>query len=227
LRSSSKDWDQDIYKKGQQINRYPFDALVTFFLRNYSRESRARLRVLEIGCGTGNNINFLLQEGFNAIGVDSSQTAVDLGNRFLVESGHKRCLKRAELSKLDFENESFDIVLDRGCLTQNSLADIKVILGEAKRILVDGGIVLSYTLFGNRHPEIDFGKEVSPNCRDFFISGYFSNVGLTSFHDIQSIKECFEMFQILEIKKQNEFLVGSEESLINETYSVVALKKDT
>lgn len=224
LRISSKDWDKDIYQQGQQVNRYPFDALITYFLRSYKPEERRNLRILEIGCGTGNNVKFLLKEGFNAVGVDSSQTAVDLGNRFLADSGFGTFLFKSNLMELEFEDKSFDVVLDRGCLTQNSLYDIKEILDEAYRVLKLGGFVLSYTLFGSNHPEMILGQEVSRNSRDNFSDGYFASVGLTSFHDIQTIKECFNKFEILEIKKQAEYTIKVEQKLINETYSVVARK---
>ena len=77
-------------------------------------ESRAITprRTLEIGCGTGTNAIFLAQHGFNVLGVDISEVAVNKARA----KAHGRC--RFEV--IDFlvaspTGGAFEFVFDRGC----------------------------------------------------------------------------------------------------------------
>ena len=69
-------------------------------------------RTLEIGCGTGTNAIFLAQHGFDVLGVDISEVAVDKARA----RAHGRC--RFEV--IDFlaavpTGGPFEFVFDRGC----------------------------------------------------------------------------------------------------------------
>ena len=69
-------------------------------------------RALEIGCGTGTNAIFLAQRGFDVVGVDISEVAVNKART----RAHERC--RFEV--IDFLAAApiggpFDFVFDRGC----------------------------------------------------------------------------------------------------------------
>jgi len=55
-------------------------------------EVAATTRVLEIGCGEGGNLVPFLELGCQGVGVDLSQTKIDLGKQYLTET-----LPRADL----------------------------------------------------------------------------------------------------------------------------------
>ena len=81
-------WQTDVYKKDLQINKYPFHQVVSKVLHYFGKEKdRSKINILELGCGTANNIYFLAQEGFNATGLDGSEHAIELGRTFLDENG--------------------------------------------------------------------------------------------------------------------------------------------
>jgi SAM-dependent methyltransferase len=222
MRESSVDWEKDIYGKGKQVNRYPYDEVVSLFLRTFSPELRSLTRVLELGCGTGNNIAFLLENGFLAEGLDYSTSAIELGNSLLAKQGLSPSLRVGNLAHLDYESDYFDVVLDRGCITQNSYEEIEKILSQVYRVLKPSGLIASFTLFGLDHPDMLFGKVISRNCRDFFVDGYFKNVGLTSFFSFQDIFSLFGKFQIVEARKNT--VTDFEERILSQTYSVLGSK---
>ena len=75
----------------------------------------APCNVLDIGCGTGNNVIWLQQQGFNATGIDCTEIAI------------KRAREKAGMAKIDstfyvhdFMGDNvpgapFDFTFDRGC----------------------------------------------------------------------------------------------------------------
>src|SRR5512136_2850072 len=92
-------WEDDIYSKGQQLNRYPFDIAVSFIYRNYPRhKSRHDVRILEVGCGAGNNLWFAAREGFLVAGIDASESAIAYARKRFAEEGLKGTLLVAEFT---------------------------------------------------------------------------------------------------------------------------------
>ena len=65
----------------------PFDQVVSTIFKYFARSDRKQIKVLELGCGTANNIAFLAKEGFDAYGVDGSEHAISIGRRFLQSEG--------------------------------------------------------------------------------------------------------------------------------------------
>jgi SAM-dependent methyltransferase len=77
-------------------------------------ESRAIApgRTLEVGCGTGTNAIYLAEQGFEVVGVDISQLAV--------ESARAKAFGSCRFETVDFLSEAppggpFQFVFDRGC----------------------------------------------------------------------------------------------------------------
>ena len=221
-RISNIDWEKDIYAKGLQLNDWPFTEVVSDIMKLTSRMDRTQLRILEIGCGACNNLWFAAEIGFQISGLDISKSAIEYGKSRLEKLGFEQAdLRVGDITKLPWEDDYFDIVLDRGALTQNNYQRISRSLEEVRRILKkDDGIMLSYTLFGLNTTAIKYAKEVSKNTYDFFTESKFASVGLTSFFGKSDIEELFSEFSSLTInKKLSEDLQTGD---IRETYSVIA-----
>ena len=101
--------------------KYPFHQVVSRVLHYFGKEKdRSKINILELGCGTANNIYFLAKEGFNASGLDGSEHAIKLGRTFLAENGLKATLLCQDFINLsNFADQSFDMVIDRGSITHN------------------------------------------------------------------------------------------------------------
>ena len=79
LMSFDNQWENQIYKKGKQINSYPFDEVVSDVNRMFRDLNVSNFKALDLGCGTGNNSKFLLDYGFgNVIGIDGSKSAIKI-----------------------------------------------------------------------------------------------------------------------------------------------------
>ena len=69
-------WEKLIYQKNKQINKYPFDWVVSSTNKFIKRSN---LIALDLGSGTGNNINFLCNYGFKKVyAVEGSKTAFEI-----------------------------------------------------------------------------------------------------------------------------------------------------
>src|SRR5450759_3956496 len=96
---------------------YPPEELVRFIARNFRAVPvKSGVRVLEIGCGPGPNIWYLVREGFTVAGIDGSPTAIRQAEGRLVAEGlpHKMPLvdlKVGDFASLPWANEMFDAVV--------------------------------------------------------------------------------------------------------------------
>lgn len=130
---------EDIYE-GSPAPRSPYDFIASFVFRNAPRDiPRDQVKVLEIGCGAGNNLWFLASEGFSVAGVDGSSAAIKAAQERLLENQLKGDLQVQDFTALSFEDESFDLVFDRGALTCCGQSDMVKAIDEAHRVLKPGG----------------------------------------------------------------------------------------
>jgi SAM-dependent methyltransferase len=112
-------------------------------------------KVLDIGCGTGDNAIWLAQQGFEVVACDFSETAIrqarekDTGDgcRFLV----------ADFLADEIPGAPFGLVFDRGCLHSVSVdGGRQAFAKHAAVLLEEGGLWLS--LVGNAdEPEREVG----------------------------------------------------------------------
>lgn len=95
------------------------------------------LKILDIGCGTGETLNFLktLYPKAKLYGIDTSVTAIN----FSKKRGHKNIFK-ASAAKLPFKNEFFDVVLFLDVLEH--IKDDRSVVTEATRVLKNKGAII-------------------------------------------------------------------------------------
>src|SRR2546428_6768855 len=102
------------------------------------------LRVLEIGCGLGTDGAQFALAGANYIGVDLTEASVELARKKFDLSGLQGEFRVADAEKLDFADDSFDLVYSHGVL--HHTPDTARAVREIHRVLVPGGraIVMLY-----------------------------------------------------------------------------------
>lgn len=216
----SVDWENDVYAKGKQLNIWPFSEVVSVFHREVSEWGEARApRVLEVGCGAGNNLWALSILGYDSYGVDISPTAIQFANQRLDGLGLDVTLSVSTMKTLPFVDGFFDYVLDRGAICQVSMDDIPECVSEIRRVLEKSGKLFSFTLFGEDHSGRALGELQSNGSYDNFTGGLFASVGLTSFFNADTISSLFSPFGTVEIsRKREEGPLGD----VSEEYSIVA-----
>lgn len=103
-------------------------------------------RVLDVGCGDGAYVAYFLELGFDALGLDISETMLSKAGRLVPK---ERLLLKDMHFLDDIETASFDAVLSITSLVYTSRASMERILEELKRILKPGGKMLLMMLEGD------------------------------------------------------------------------------
>lgn len=205
-------WEDKIYSRKAQINRYPYGDLVPTLFHGLKylqtgAPSRDKTKILEIGCGAGNNLWFFCLEGFDVFGVDGSDSACKIAREQLSGRGFKPVIQQAEFCNLPFEDSSLDIIVDREATYCGTLEDIKSTWAEANRVLKKGGLVISF-FFSDDHPDCveanknpDFASKIEPNTFTEFKDGTFKDTGITHFASREELDDIFDFLEIKFINK--------------------------
>ncbi|MGB8252933.1 MAG: class I SAM-dependent methyltransferase, partial [Anaerolineaceae bacterium] len=80
-------------------------------------------RALDLGCGTGTNLETLVEHGWQVSGADFSRRAVRLARRRLKLSGKNMNVFQGDVSQELAVEGKFDLILDIGCYHDLSPAD--------------------------------------------------------------------------------------------------------
>lgn len=215
-------WEERVYRQGRQINRWPYTTVVSGVMRALGKASRSQARILDLGCGTGNNLRFLAEEGFQAYGVDASQAAISIAEQQLGEWGLDAELQLADFTHLPFDDDCFDMVIDRAAIVHNEYAEILRTLDESRRVLKPGAQLLSVGLKGVNHPDRDYGRQIGPHTWSDFTAGKFETVGVTCFFEPDDIRGLFSGFSAVEV--ECHYVSGEDGRILDEEFEVRARK---
>ncbi len=105
-------------------------------------------KVLDIGCGTGDNCIWLAQNGFQVVGIDTSDEAIEKAKEKASKTKVECDFMIANFHKSKIQAAPFGFVLDRGCFHSfNSKDDRRQFAQNAANHLDNAGIWL--TIVGN------------------------------------------------------------------------------
>lgn len=127
---------------------YPNEELLRFFGTYYfpmPTDERRKLRVLEVGCGSGANLWMIAREGFETHGLDLSSEALELCRTMLERWQTTATLKHGSMTAIEYPNAYFDIVVDvfsANCMHEK---DFGTFLDEMARVIRPGGRFFSIT----------------------------------------------------------------------------------
>ncbi len=96
-------------------------------------------RVLDVGCGTGENAIFLAQEGFSATGVDLVKDAIQSARAKASARGVRVDFRVGNALALEFGGNEFDNVVDSGLFHTFPDPERTVFALEISRVLRNSG----------------------------------------------------------------------------------------
>ena len=235
--SFSIEWEKEVYSQNKQINKYPYGEFVSIFFNSLKfvsiEKEKKNIRILELGCGTGNNIKFMSELGYDVYGVDGSKSACDIANKFLSKQGLSATIIESKFLKLPFENHKFNIIVDREAMYCGDLNSIKQSWKEASRVLKSGGMVISFMYTTNNkwckkaNTDSNLATKIEKNTFKDFKDGNFKNTGIVHFSEYNELFDIFDFLDIKLINKHENNTIYSDNSMdfSYEEWIVVGVKK--
>lgn len=167
-------WD----KYYEQETRFATDL----WLRKYSAHFANCPKVLDLGCGSGSNITFLLSVHAQITAIDYSQVAIDK----IKQKWRLTAFVHDMRNTLPFGQSTFDVILADLSLHYFSLADTSKIINELYRVSKENGVVVARV---NSINDINHGFGVGIKLE----RGFYNDRGrLKRFFDTEIIHEVFK-----------------------------------
>ena len=95
-------------------------------------------KILDLGCGNGRAIKYLVDRGFQGIGVDVSEKMLKLAKKNVP----KAKFYKKDFTKLDFKDNSFDAVISFFALNHIKKKEFKQVISKCKKMLKKDGFLL-------------------------------------------------------------------------------------
>lgn len=145
-------WEKE-YQKPLLVTKKegPQNFIVQFmkYLKKEKHLPMSDLRILDLGCGTGRNSNYLAERDNLVVGVDLASNALKLASERAEKAGlgdKIRYIHQSIGAKLPFEDNYFDLILDITASNSIKSSEREVYLKESSRVLKPGGFMILRTL---------------------------------------------------------------------------------
>lgn len=162
--------DDDVLHNSKQVKKLLWHTEVSPARKRMDSDferllsSVAGKRVLDIGCGHGEQSLDLLRRGASVVGIDISDKYVDIAAKSAQAAGYDKTkfqFQVMDAHALTFPDGSFDLVVGRGILHHLSL---QLCLAEIRRVLKPGGrAVFIEPLLENLLLKVF--RRLTPSCR--------------------------------------------------------------
>lgn len=143
-----------LYSKEEAFLRYPADWIIRFHNMFLKKNIPMDSRILDYGCGSGNNSIFFLQKGYSVFGVDVAPSFRSLvGKNLELNNLSNSLLENFKLIEpdsinLDYPDNHFDFVFSNQVLYYLPTEEhLKNVCTEIKRVLRPNGFVF-FTMMG-------------------------------------------------------------------------------
>jgi ubiquinone/menaquinone biosynthesis C-methylase UbiE len=155
-------------------NKDPISLWLLWTQRKVLRRipSKKNDSILDIGCGTGSGLRFLMKQGMSKlVGIDLSPEMIKHARKNLPSS---ILLKVASVDKIPFPDNSFDIVINTEAF--HHFPDPKKAIQEMTRVLKEGGMLCISDINFYLKPIHWLFTKIEPGCVHVYSPYEFKNL---------------------------------------------------
>lgn len=184
-------------------------------------------RVLELGAGVGANIPYFLSKKCDYYGIDSSLESVRL-----ITQAFPQMAKRVRVADFTQEipfSETFDVIVDRGSVTCNSLSGIQSCLDLVTEKLNPNGLFVGVTWYSNKHTSSNAGvpwSQEDRSTRREINEGPLSGIDPVHFTDEKELRELFSELTLSLLVESVRLGIEPDPGYSHAFYNLVARKKN-
>jgi methyl halide transferase len=142
---------QEHYKERYKEKFTPWDIGRADFnlVEIVTQQPMEKGKALDVGCGSGHNTIWLVQQGFTVTGIDVSEIAVEKAKENAFKADVQATFLLMDFFEKDIPGCPFKLVFDRGCFhSYESESDRRIFSEKVAKHLEEGGFWLS--LIGSR-----------------------------------------------------------------------------
>ncbi len=169
-------------------------------------------KALDLGCGLGNNLEVLINAGFQVTAIDISQVAITKV-KTMFPNVNAECIDFQE--PLPYEDNEFDLIVADLSLHYFDELETKEIVKELRRVSNNESILLFRV---NSLAEMDndevLGDEIEPNL-------YFKNGNLKRYFSIEDVHRLFSEYGVVLVREQTINKYSKEKHIL----TAIAMKK--
>ena len=165
------------YKELRQENLHKMDQNMwnnlERYISMYIAKPAEKVNMLDVATGSGRDILYAYSRGYNIIGVDNSEGFIDILRKLHEEERiPDGSFANNDMRSLQFPDSSFDVVRHNASLlhlpiiASGYMADQAI--SEARRVLVDGGLLYVFVKKGDTLQFVDTGEGLGGRVFQFY-----------------------------------------------------------
>ena len=196
------EWNQ-ILREEWYSQEEPEEVVVNFVTSLKMRNQKPR--VLDLGCGAGRHLIYVATQGFEAHGIDISETGLNLTKDRLRKRNLEAHIVKCSMNLLPYVDSCFDAVISLHTIYHQKLKGIQETTSEIHRTLKKKGLILINFLTKRTY---SYGKGVKVEENTFVEQEGVEKGVLHHFTDEEEIQRLFEDFKIINLKLSEKEVEG-------------------
>ena len=197
MKSFNIEWEN--IHQSQEWGKYPPESIVRFIARNYYKEIRENIKILDFGCGGGAVTWYLAREGFDVYAFDGSESAVKKAKLYLENNGYNNVkFQVADALEVQYNNEFFDCIIDNVCIYANTFNNIVQMYSKTYNLLKRGGKIFT-TSFGIETDGYGTGDQIEYGTYKNIEKGVLKDRAIAHFWKKEELKSVLREIGYLDI----------------------------
>lgn len=149
-----KQWNE-IFKRNGRVFLKPQED-ISKIVKSFKKKGVKR--ILDLGCGSGRHMVYLVKHGFEVYGIDIALRGVQITKNWLKKEKLRANLKIGNIyKKLPYQDNFFDALISTQTLHHNRIGNIRKLIKEIERILKPKGLI--FITVSKKGPIKDIPKE--------------------------------------------------------------------